>query len=511
MIYTDKILLSLFTFILFGVTISAQDILPCATPPVKSDWLKKYQKSPHFYAKKGDTILHVPVSLHVLNNDNGSNPFSIKKVLGNFCQLNEDFASSNIQFFIEGDINHINNTAWNNHDHVSIGYEMMIMNNVPNTINCYIVDRAAGAGGYNLPSANAIALLKAAVSEDLHTWAHEIGHNLSLQHTFLGWEGDVYSYNTPTPTEVYYDYTFFKEVWNPDTIITDTALVEYVARTNCYQAADGFCDTPPDYISGGWQCNGEGQSFQLQKDPDGVDFRSDGRNFMSYSTDACNSYFTPEQAAAMRANLLDEKPNYLYNQNPPDDITATPTLLYPTGDTLDVNDQLQLEWEALPNATHYYYEVNRLSSFNPSLNITSGITSEAGIILDLNLSSNSTYHWRILPFNARHTCSDFSEGASFYVESFVNTNHINGVEQFEVYPNILSNGQNIHFELTTHRTLPIQADIYDLNGQLVQALFNQTVNGNFTISITPDNLSAGIYFVAIQANEDIAYRKIVIR
>lgn len=513
MIYTDKILLSFFTFILFGMTMSAQDILPCATPPVKSEWLKKYQKSPQVYAKKGDTTLYVPISIHVLNNDNGNASFSTQKILSNFCQLNEDFAPSNIQFFIEGDINYINNTAWNSHDHITTGYEMMIMNNIPNTINCYIVSWAAGSGGYNLPSANAITLLKAAINEGSHTWAHEIGHNLSIQHPFLGWEGNIYSYGTSTPKEVYYDYTLFKETWNPDTIITDTAFVEYVARTNCHKAGDGFCDTPPDYLSSGWQCNSEGQSLQLQKDPDGVDFRSDGRNFMSYASEDCNRYFTPEQTEAMRANLIDKKSDYLYNQNPPDAITATPTPLYPLeDDVLTTDSQIQLKWEALPNATHYYYEVNRMSSFSSLFAITEGITTEAEIILeDIDFIVDNTYYWRILPFNGSYTCSDFSSTASFYIDNFINANYIEGVEQLEVYPNILSNGQNILFELTTHRPLSIQADIYDLNGQLVQPLFNQPVNGNFTTSIRPDDLSAGIYFVAIQANEDITYRKIVIK
>jgi len=53
--------------------------------------------------------------------------------------------------------------------------------NIPNTINCYIVDFAAENCGYNLPYAG-VVLDKDCLFPDDHTWAHEIGHNLSLPH-----------------------------------------------------------------------------------------------------------------------------------------------------------------------------------------------------------------------------------------------------------------------------------------------------------------------------------------
>lgn len=510
--YAQQYILTFF-IALFSVIMSAQDIVPCATPPVKSQWLKQYQKSSGSYTKGGDTTLYVPLTIHVLGTDSGTGYFPLWELFNSFCQLNEDFAPSNIQFFMEGDLNYIDNSAWYNHNNNAIGYQMMIANNVPNTINCYIVGTAAGAGGYNLPSANAIALLKSNIVGNSHTWAHEIGHNLSIQHPFLGWEGNQFTPNEPAPTEVYYDYTSFKEIYHnsQDTTIIDTALVEYVARTNCYEAGDGFCDTPPDYLSSGWQCDGNGFSPALQKDPDGVEFRSDGRNFMSYAANGCNAHFTPEQIAAMRANLLDEKPDYLYNQNPSSAAISPPSLLSPTTDDIVPIDDIILTWENSPNATHYYYEVNRLPNFSPSFIELEGMTTNTEVSIVADLIPGVTYYWRVLPFNQVYTC-DVSAEQSFQAGNPTATNYIKDIEELLIYPNILRPEQHIYIDITTQRTLSLQADIFDITGQRVQTLFKQSVNGHFTTSFTLDDLSSGIYFISIQAAQErgVMYEKILI-
>ncbi len=488
----------------------AQDIIPCATPPVKSDWLKAYQKNPNAYAKAGDTTLYVPVTIHVLGTDEGVGYFSVPQILESLCQLNEDFSESNMQFFIEGEFNYINNSAWFNHSTIATGYEMMISNNIPNTINSYIVGNAAGAAGYNLPSANAVALLKSNTANGSHLWAHEIGHNLSIQHPFLGWEGNPYSYNSPTPTEVYYNYTEFQPVFYTDTIIIDTALVEYVARTNCYEAADGFCDTPPSYLATGWNCNSDASSIQLQKDPDNVDFRSDGRNFMSYAANACNAHFTPEQIAAMRANLFSEKPDYLYNQNPQNAAIAdAPQLIAPTaGEEIPLN-AIHLSWENTPNATRYYYEVNRLASFSPAFVVASGVVEDTSAEVE-DLALNTTYYWRVMPFNEGNTCTFFSEGESFRTGEVVGVEQIEGVQTANIYPNLLSTGQSLYIELTTNQSLALQANLYNLKGQLIQPLFNTDIHGNFSTSIAMNGLSAGMYLIGFQSNGNIFYEKIII-
>ena len=226
----------------------------CATPPGKSPWLIEYQKSPASYPRSSE-VLYVPLTIHLVGTSQGNGHFSIEKLMDAFCTLQHDFEASEVQFFIEGDIRYINNDNYFNHS-FGQGAQMMENNNINNTINCYFVNDPAGACGYYSPGQDGVALAHSCVAPNDHTWAHEIGHFLTLPHTFSGWEGVDYDFAESTPN--------FVNGWP----------VERVNGSNCATAGDGFCDTPADYLSNRWACNPQNFSNQLQRDPTDVEFRS---------------------------------------------------------------------------------------------------------------------------------------------------------------------------------------------------------------------------------------------
>ena len=67
-----------------------QNVHPCGTPPVKSDWLKDYQRHPHHYRSGADTVLYMPLTIHLLGNDNGAGHVSVMNLLDGICQLNDE-------------------------------------------------------------------------------------------------------------------------------------------------------------------------------------------------------------------------------------------------------------------------------------------------------------------------------------------------------------------------------------------------------------------------------------
>ncbi|MEL6720383.1 MAG: metalloprotease, partial [Bacteroidota bacterium] len=366
-----KTVLYILVVLIFSIDFAvAQQLNPCGTIAGRSKWLQQYQAAPDRYKKGNDSTIYVPMTIHILGTNTGNGYFRMPNFLDAFCRLNTDFEGTNLHFYINNEINYINNTAWYQHDDILTGVEMMFENNVENTLNVYFVDSPAGNCGYNLPYAG-IANAKSCSDPDDHTWAHEVGHALSIPHPFLGWEGGVahdgsinHSFNNPAPREVYYDYTLFKEQLYLDTLIIDTALVELVDGSNCYEAADGFCDTEPDYVAQRWQCNADGRSPTRQTDPDGQKFNSDGSLIMGYSLDQCSSRFTPEQIAAMRANLLDQKSAWLNDQAPLGTVSTDPVVINsPFEDEITPAENIYFEWEAVENATHYIVQVSRLSSF----------------------------------------------------------------------------------------------------------------------------------------------------
>ncbi len=514
------LLLGLFCVPFFGVAQTGNvDTKPCGTVSGRSAWLKKYQLQPELYEKNTDTILYVPLTIHLLGTDEGLGFFSINQLLDALCTLNEDFVQAKIQFFIEGEINYLYNSAWDSHDSVPQGALMMFANNVPNTLNCYFVTDPAGNCGYNLPYAG-IAMKKACAGASDHTWAHEIGHAFSLPHTFLGWEGGVsydnnvpHDFNNPAPAYVTYNYTYFKDTLILDTLIIDTAFVELVDGSNCAFAADGFCDTAPDYLAGRWPCNADLESSIVQTDPAGVQFRSDATPIMSYSNDNCSSRFSDQQIAAMRANLQDEKPNLLYDQTPLPLVSAVPTtLLSPApAETVPYNNVF-LEWSAVEAATGYVIQVNRLPNFPASLTKEYTVLNATSTLL-FDLENNRTYYWKVRAFNTDHFCTGFSPAISFKTAEISAVTGTVRPAWLNLFPNPLSDGATLNLQLDGDKASDFsEVQLLDLSGrQLWQAFLNdvQVTAGNYGLKI-PAALPAGMYLLKLKGYQSQWVEKVIV-
>lgn len=506
----------LYTFIvlLFSIDgIIAQQLNPCGTVTGRSKWLQQYQANPDRFTKGADSTLYVPMTIHILGTNGGGGYFRMPDFLDAFCRLNGDFENTNIHFYLDT-INYINNTAWYQHDDILTGVEMMFENNIENTLNIYFVDSPAGNCGYNLPYAG-IANAKACSGPNDHTWAHEVGHALSIPHPFLGWEGGVsydgsvsHSFNDPAPREVYYDYTLFKDRLYLDTLIIDTALVELVDGSNCYEAADGFCDTEPDYRAQRWPCNSEGRSSATQTDPDGEKFTSDGSLIMGYAFDECSNRFTPEQIAAMRANLLDQKVAWLKDQTPLGTVSTDPMIINsPFQEEITAAENIYFEWEAVKNATHYVLQVSRLSSF---------VFNEVDVVVEGNsfevesLRADRKYYWRIRPYNNYSACTTFSETYDFQTSSSVtSTENIISDLGLTIYPNLIQKGESIQVNSSISSAKSVTFSIYDLNGRVLRQEKLQLHQGVNTLPFYFQG--RGIYLLEIQNEEGVHFEKIVIQ
>jgi hypothetical protein len=408
-----------------------QDLHPCGAPPGIDPWLLEYSEQPDVYAGRGDDTLWVGVQIHLLASGSGSGRFSNERLLNAFCRLQRDFGPSRIQFFFRNPWNVINNTEWHHHDDIPTGIAMMLSSRVDSALNTYFVQDPAGNCGYNLPYAG-VAVSHSCAGENDHTWAHEVGHALSLPHPFIGWEGKTYQFNTPTPLQLTYDYTYFHDTL--DTTVPaplDTAWVEFLGGSNCMVAADRFCDTPPDYLSYRWSCDGQGNSLTLQKDPDGNTFFSDGSLFMSYAADACQQRFSPFQVEAMRANLLDEKSAWLSPDAPLADVATPAVPLSPADGSLISGVQTLLQWQAAPHATHYHVLGSRISSF--ALREIDVITTDTALLTPA-LLPNKKYFWKVRPFNAFSTCAPYTAVQTFTTGSLSAIRDA-GAPPISVFPN----------------------------------------------------------------------------
>lgn len=507
--FTSTIFILFFSILAFNI--NAQQLKPCGSMQGRSQWLKKYQAAPEMYSKSFDTTMYVAVTIHILGTDSGSGYYSLDALSQAFCTLNNDYLDANIQFYIKGDINYIDNTAWYDHDEILTGYEMMVANDIDSTLNFYFVADPAGNCGYSLPYAS-LAVAKSCAGPNDHTWAHEVGHTLSLPHPFLGWEGGVgydneipHDFSDPAPEFVVYDYTLFQQdQLYTDTLIVDTSYVELVDRSNCQIAADGFCDTEADYLSYRWNCNGNGVSPNYQTDPSGVQFQSDGGLIMSYSDDACAYRFSNDQMLAMRANLRDEKSTTLNDQTPFLLISSTPQPLFPTGGEPAQFNQVEFTWSEVENADRYILQISRLPTFPGS--VTSEYLVEGSSFVVTDLQQDKTYYWKVKALNRGSFCADYSEISQFETQEISSTNDLTHNFDLVVFPTLTQN--ELNWKITgSDFNLPANANVFDTNGRNV---FDFNINTTRGQQILPPSLSAGIYWLKVEMAGTVLTEMIIV-
>ena len=486
-------------------SVSAQEVnRGCATPAYKAERLIQYQKGLIPRVEKSANINYVPVKLFIVGDDDGSGYTNPVEVLNAFELLNQDYEDMNIHFFLRGNIKFINSSIYNNHTFQQ-GAQMMFENNLNDVINVYIVESPAGACGYYSPSRDAIALGKNCLGLGDRTWSHEMGHFLSLPHTFFGWEciEEISSIPDLPPSELGF----------PEYPDCNGNGVEMVDGSNCETAADGFCDTAPDYLMEPWTCS-NGVYPDSLTDPNGDRFVVTGANIMSYANDGCVESFSEEQKGAMITDL-DNRLGLVDNSNPetePADANNLVQISPENNEELPVNDFVELVWSSVSNADYYIVQVHSSSNLNGAVLITE-ITSDTTLIIEEELVARRRYYWRVRPVNRYEVASDFGEVIRFRNGEFATGTIDQALNAaVTVAPNPVSGGQSLRVngrDLGSSGSLNIE--LMNAAGQVVVSRQQANVNAaGFREDISTANLPAGVYFLRLRLNERLVTRRVVV-
>jgi hypothetical protein len=316
-----------------------------------------------------------------------------------------------------------------------------------------------------------------------------MGHDLSLPHTFVGWEGTTVDGTKPAPNKI------------------GNKNVELADSTNCSKSSDGFCDTPADYISNRWTCNSDKKSTELT-DPKGNKFRADGRFYMSYSNDACMDRFSPGQMTAMHANADSEKSSF---QNPNLVVipAATEAIKYISPiDTALVNPSADvvLKWKRVPNAKYYYIQLSRFTGFD--------ITTVRQMVKDTflrvkNLDKGKKYYWRVKPFNDFSACGNFSTKQIFQTQALSDVTNIEAFESILIYPTLLGDQQSVTARMDLKFPTKLSARLVNISGQVLQSTVWDLGVGLQEESFDLSEYPKGMYFIQLSYENGLFSQKIV--
>jgi len=443
----------------------------------------------------GDTAwLYVPVTIQITGTDAGSGYYPLEQAILSVCQMNQHFAPTRIRYYLQpGDpVRYLNSTYWHDHEWDG-GADLIESNKIPNRLNTFIVADPAGNCGYSW--LDAIVMSKNCSGPGNRTWAHEAGHHFSLPHPFVGWEGFTWDYSQPAPSNI------------------NGHIVENADSSNSYVAGDYFRDTRADYLNYRWSCLANGESQTIQRDPTNVSFRSDGTLIMGYSSDQCGAIFTPEQTAAMRANLQDEHSDYLQVTDPGVEISddAVVELAMPVDSQAVQYNNFTLHWNPIPNATFYTVEVFLFSNLAPRL-FYQTMYNTTSVTVNKGIPNNRTLYWRVRAYNEWDLCqpSNVQELGIFKTKNFSATNDLESTVLAELSPNPVATGFPAKLLLTSDENMEAALTITDATGRQCQ---RQTVNLSFgenRIEISTEALQAGLYTLSIQNEKGTILKRLAV-
>lgn len=471
----------------------------------KSEWLTRYQNGEIPRVGKSAVTEFVPMRMVVLGDNDGNGYVDPLKLLRSFELLNSDFSSTNIQFYIS-DYDFLNFNSLYEHSTTSQGSNLASVRTERNKLNTFIVGTAGGACGYAIPSSNYLVMDKDCMGSVDRTWAHEMGHVFTLAHTFYGWESvdeisdiDVLE---PAPATLSYRGT--------------TIQVERADSSNCATAADGFCDTSPDYLMERWACNGAGEYRDSLTDPDSLRFAVPGWNIMSYASDVCVNTFSEEQKMAMITNLS-VRNDIRADESGAGAIAADGAdvnLLLPEHNVdLPVSDFVELVWNKVPNADYYIVQLNSSSNFNGSVLQTRIVTDTSVVITDV-LVPERRYFWRVRPFNKYIVNSEFGDQTFRFRNGEFPTATIDATldAAITVSPNPVSGGQQLRLNgRDLGQSGNMNYELIDAAGRVLLSRQNVAVPATgFNETITTAAVPAGVYFLRLRLNEKLVTKRIVV-
>jgi len=468
----------------------------------KSDLFTEYETFKQTRTS-GDSIFWVPVVFHMASRADGSGQHKDDWVLEQMCFFNENFADQNMKFYLL-DINrfasdqiYVNS---NNADYVRS------IHRVGAAMNIYVggpTQPSSGYGAYYAPNFDWIFTWN-----DIYDWglSHEVGHFLTLPHTFNGWEGTDY-------------VTASSGLGYAPEMGTNGKPIETVNRgdslENCQYAADGFCDTPPDYSSGGGGCTGT----ISWNDPNNNQFNLDPSiryNYMSYFFCTPKVFSNDQKEAIMLDNI---SRGYHYNPVPyPVDMTEgdAPTLVWPSNNSLApyTNNAVHFQWDAVDSAGLYMISVNRTFNGTVVSNTYKKVvySNEAWLVLE----PNQEFNWSVEAFTRSDLCSNpiniSSENTFSTADWTVNTEITQlPIESSRIFPNPTAAANEVLLEINVSSSTNAQLSIYNSLGQQILSAQPLTLQiGKNLEQINIEALSPGIYIVHIETTTERISHKLIV-
>ncbi len=223
-------------------------------------------------------IRDFPLQVHILRESNGQGGMTLNNLKAAVTTLNSFYINANIRFVVLDDIHYIDDDEFFDFD-TGDEEDFCGEHDVPNVINIYFFN-SIRTGMHTLcgyayfPQGKDRVLMTNACAINGSSLPHEFGHYFMLYHTH----------------------------GKSNTGSTD----ELVDGSNCNSAGDKVCDTPPDPNLSG-KVSEDCIYIGSGSDKNGMNYKPDTYNMMSYAPKVCRQHFTPGQYARINYTALNHR------------------------------------------------------------------------------------------------------------------------------------------------------------------------------------------------------------
>ncbi len=471
-------------------------------------------------------IAYVPIKFHLVANDDASGRVTEAKVLDLLCGLNANYAPVGLQFYLSGDFSYVNDTRINTTPQDAFTVLFMKPLKAPNAINVFVTKTigSSGTGGTILGYANYdndfIVMLSTECKKEASTLTHELGHFFALLHTHNGWDGHPYDPVVDgkqvaliSPSQAVKKGNYPGQ--NPQVTVKN----ECMSGLECDSRGDYVCDTPPDYAMGErWASEQKGCSkwSWIVLSPCGDTVYPMQTNYMSYF-DNCASYtFTPIQIGLITASYNSARRNYLRNNILPVNNTvcsAAPVNLVPANNAVtDQFPKVELDWDDVPNATHYVLEISNFLDFIGDQFDRYVLTSSKFTMTKFKgvaLTAGKNYWWRVRAYNNSSTCAPYSARFKFTTGT---SNAISTLPQslnsWSVVPNPSQASTGASLSINANQNIEPLIEIYDILGTRLSSFKAKVQIGQNYVPLDLRQSTKGLYFVSMILDNETYTQKL---
>lgn len=470
--------------------------------------LTKNVKYANTHPMKMDEKRFIPLKVHSIGDSNGNGHTPLDVILVQICRMNIQYENIGFVFYLDGDVNYIDDTSIFEHQSNAGNKMEGIANGYPGSMNLFIPNQTSGENtlGYYSPSRDILVVRKSSfASETNETLGHEGAHFFTISHPHYGWEDEPY-----TPEQ----YGEIVTITTIESSQSPTVEVEIMNDPRCDETGDRICDTPPDY--GFTQNGGNGQICSnpwagFVKDRNGVLIESLSNLIMGYNNNCPETVFTEGQAEAMVADYIDRvnRPvndnRYMSSGYTPDttEITELPVLISPLAfETTDNFDSVVLQWEASPGAQAYLVKVGGQANFQFETTDTELELTE--------LEPGKSYSWSVTPINEIGHCLTALQVLFFTGTGSTSVNDIAEVNAFAVHPNPVS-AQSFNITIDSKEALDANISLLNIAGQTILSQQASIKTGSNLIPVQLDNIQPGVYQLYIRSSIGILTEKLIIK